>query len=123
MLMRLYHGRYTEQIEIADAATILMVGLIFDRSSVLDFARYLRVLAVGRMAAPGHSLHIAMSVQCPLRCQPRTFRCLAATGVQRHFQTHAPQQIRPKKRCPHPWHIGWPRGRDGRDIISPAQFR
>jgi hypothetical protein len=30
-----------------------MVGLIFDRSSVLDFARYLRVLAVGRMAAPG----------------------------------------------------------------------
>jgi len=25
MLMRLYHGRYTEQIEIADAATILMV--------------------------------------------------------------------------------------------------
>jgi hypothetical protein len=55
MLMRLYHGRYTEQIEIADAATILMVGLIFDRSSVLDFARYLRVLAVGRMAAPGQS--------------------------------------------------------------------
>jgi hypothetical protein len=54
MLMRLYHGRYTEQIEIADAATILMVGLIFDRSSVLDFARYLRVLAVGRMADPGH---------------------------------------------------------------------
>jgi hypothetical protein len=53
MLMRLYHGRYTEQIEIADAATILMVGLIFDRSSVLDFARYLRVLAVRRMAAPG----------------------------------------------------------------------
>jgi hypothetical protein len=54
MLMRLYHARYTEQIEIADAATILLVGLIFDRSSVLDFARYLRVLAVGRMADPGH---------------------------------------------------------------------
>ena len=46
----------------------------------------------------GHSRHIrdvrAMSVRCPLRCQLRTFRRLAATGVQDHFQTHAPRHNR-----------------------------
>ena len=33
MLMRLYHTRYTEQIETADAATILVVGMTSDRAS------------------------------------------------------------------------------------------
>ena len=33
MLMRLYHTRYTEQIETADAATILAVGMTSDRAS------------------------------------------------------------------------------------------